>query len=179
MRARLDIDIRSDRVELHHTDVGDSTPSAHAVLPIGSESLQRRELHGDPPLAEELTNAIGHVNDLLDDALRELLPADPNGSGLEWATLVATGPMIETIAAVEIGLVDRSTSQSDAAITGFVLTRDAAEDVFRTLATERRADRLHNPGLPAGEVDEIVGACCIVVAIMRRLKSTDLTVSRT
>lgn len=179
MRAKLDIDIHADRVGLRYTDVGDSAPSTHAVLPIGSESLLRRELHSDPPLAEELTNAIGHVNDLLDDALRELLPNDPNGSGLEWAIITATGPMMETIAAVEIGLLDRSASPSHAAINGFVLTRDAAEDVFRTLATERRADRLHNPGLPQGEVDEIVGGCCIVVAIMRRLKSTDLTVSCT
>ena len=32
----------------------------------------------------------------------------------------------------------------------FVLTRAAAEDVFRTLATEARADRIHNPGLEEG-----------------------------
>ena len=32
-----------------------------------------------------------------------------------------------------------------------VLERDAAEEVFRALATETRADRLHNPGLdPTG-----------------------------
>ena len=33
-------------------------------------------------------------------------------------------------------------------IHGFELTRDAAEDVFRTLVTESFAERIHNPGLP-------------------------------
>ena len=50
---------------------------------------------------------------------------------------------IVSIAAVELGRYDRD------AVHHFVLTRDAAEDVFRTLATERLADRVHNPGLPA------------------------------
>ena len=39
----------------------------------------------------------------------------------------------------------------------FVLTRDAAEDVFRTLATESLADRIHNPGLEEARADVIVG----------------------
>ena len=30
---------------------------------------------------------------------------------------------------------------------GSVVDRDAVEEVFRTLATETRAERLHNPGL--------------------------------
>ena len=49
----------------------------------------------------------------------------------------------------------------------FVLTREAAEDVFRTLATEKRADRIHNPGLEEARADVIVGGCCALVAIMR------------
>ena len=39
----------------------------------------------------------------------------------------------------------------------FVLTRAAIEDVFRTLATERLADRIHNPGLEEARADVIVG----------------------
>ena len=60
------------------------------------------------------------------------------------ATLVGTGGTITTIAAVEIGLAEYDRD----ALHRFVLTRAAAEDVFRTLATERLADRVHNPGLP-------------------------------
>jgi len=58
-----------------------------------------------------------------------------------------------------------------------VLTRDAAEDVFRTLATEALADRIHNPGLPLERAGVIVGGCCVLVAIMRRLGLDHITVS--
>ena len=44
---------------------------------------------------------------------------------------------------------------------------DAAEDVFRTLATEATEARRHNPGLDPGRVDVIVGGCCVLVGIFR------------
>ena len=47
--------------------------------------------------------------------------------------------------------------------------------MFRTLATERRADRLANPGLEAERVDTVLGTCCVVVAVMRRLHLPRLT----
>jgi exopolyphosphatase/guanosine-5'-triphosphate,3'-diphosphate pyrophosphatase len=58
-----------------------------------------------------------------------------------------------------------------------VLTRAAAEDVFRTLATEALEDRIHNPGLPLERAGVIVGGCCLLVAIMRRLHLDHIIVS--
>jgi exopolyphosphatase/guanosine-5'-triphosphate,3'-diphosphate pyrophosphatase len=58
-----------------------------------------------------------------------------------------------------------------------VLTRDAAEDVFRTLATESRADRIHNPGLEEARADVIVGGCCVLVALFRRFGFDEMIVS--
>jgi exopolyphosphatase / guanosine-5'-triphosphate,3'-diphosphate pyrophosphatase len=58
------------------------------------------------------------------------------------------------------------------------LTRNAAEDVFRTLATEPLADRVFNPGLPRDRADIIVGGCCLLVAVMRRLQIPELIVSQ-
>jgi len=58
-----------------------------------------------------------------------------------------------------------------------ILTRGAVEDVFRTLATESLADRIHNPGLPTQRADIIVGGCCVLVAIMRKLQLNSITVS--
>ena len=49
----------------------------------------------------------------------------------------------------------------------FELTKAAVEDVFRTLATEPLADRVHNPGLERERADVIVGGCCVLVSIMR------------
>jgi len=59
------------------------------------------------------------------------------------------------------------------------LERAAAEEVFRTLATERRAERLHNPGLDPGRVDTILGTCCLVLAVMRRLRLDRILVGAT
>ena len=64
-------------------------------------------------------------------------------------------------------LVDSEVMLGLAQREGHQLTREAAEDVFRTLATEKRADRIHNPGLEEARADVIVAGCCALVAIMR------------
>jgi exopolyphosphatase/guanosine-5'-triphosphate,3'-diphosphate pyrophosphatase len=145
--------------------VGTDEPDGAISIDVGSVRLTERELRHDPPQPEELTNAIGLVEDQLDDVLREL-PAVAEAS-----TLVGVAGTIVTIAAVELGRYDR------AALHHFVLTRDAAEDVFRTLATEALADRIHNPGLQRERADIIVGGACILVAVLRKLKAPQLLVS--
>jgi exopolyphosphatase/guanosine-5'-triphosphate,3'-diphosphate pyrophosphatase len=81
----------------------------------------------------------------------------------EAAQLVGLAGTVTTVAAVEIGLAAYDRDR----IHHFVLTRESAEDVFRTLATEKRADRIHNPGLEEARADVIVGGCVVLVAIMR------------
>jgi exopolyphosphatase/guanosine-5'-triphosphate,3'-diphosphate pyrophosphatase len=128
-------------------------------IPVGSVRLSEQQLHSDPPAPEELSNAIALVDAYLDDVLREM-PAVR-----ESRTMVGTGGTITTVAAVEIGLPSYDRDE----IHQFVLTKEAAEDVYRTLATERLADRVHNPGLPRDRADIIVGGCCVLVAVMRHL----------
>jgi exopolyphosphatase/guanosine-5'-triphosphate,3'-diphosphate pyrophosphatase len=126
----------------------------HHLIPLGAVSLSNNELVSDPPRPEELTNAIGAVVDHLDDMLRALpAAADADAVGV-------VGDLATVIAAVEFG--------GDPPLP-FALHRAAAEDVFRTVATESSADRALNPGLPSDAVDTIVAACCIVVALMRHL----------
>lgn len=124
---------------------------------IGCVRLTEKYLHGDPPLPEELANTLSEVELHLDDVAREIPGA---GNAVRFVGLAGT---VSTVAAVEIGLpaYDRD------AIHHFELTRDAAEDVFRTLATEAVEDRRHNPGLEPGRVDVIVGGCCVLVSIFR------------
>jgi exopolyphosphatase/guanosine-5'-triphosphate,3'-diphosphate pyrophosphatase len=88
-------------------------------------------------------------------------------------TLVGLAGTITTVAAVEIGLevYDRDR------IHHFRLTHDAAEDVFRTLATESREQRIHNPGLEEARADVIVGGCCVLVALFRRFGFDEMIVS--
>lgn len=137
-------------------------------IDVGSVRLTENELQHDPPQPEELTNAIGIASDLLDDVERELPGAE------QHSTLVGIGGTITTIAAVEVGL----STYSAAKVHGTRLSRAAVEDVFRTLATEPLADRIHNPGLPRERADVIVGGCCVLVAAMRRWHITDVLVSQ-
>ena len=74
---------------------------------------------------------------------------------------------------MELGLAEFDADE----LHGFVLSRDAAEDVFRTVATEPLAQRKYNPGLSAHRADIIVAGCCILVATMRRLHLNEITVS--
>ncbi len=141
---------------------GPAEESSRVVdVPIGSVALARTQLTSDPPHPAELTNAIGAVADYLDDVLRELPGI------LDAGHVRVGGPDVVAIACVEAGRV----------VDGpFELSREAAEDVFRTLATERRVDRARNPGLAAERLDTVVGGCCVVVALMRLLHLDAITV---
>jgi exopolyphosphatase / guanosine-5'-triphosphate,3'-diphosphate pyrophosphatase len=57
------------------------------------------------------------------------------------------------------------------------LSRAAAEEIFRTLATEPIARRRHNPGLEPGRVDVIVGGVIVVVSVMRHWGFDELLIS--
>lgn len=148
--------------------IGVGNELQHTVsFPFGAVVLTETELQRDPPRPEELTNAIGLVTDFMDDLVRE------QPQVLEATRVVGVAGTIVTIAAVELGIA----RFDPVALHGMTLTREAAEDVFRTLATESLADRKSNPGLPAERADVIVGGCCALVGIMRRLRLPSLTVS--
>ncbi len=134
---------------------------------MGCVRITERFLHGDPPGPEELSAALSVIDVHLDDVLREL-----PGSA-EAATFVGLAGTVSAVAAVEIGLPEYDRDR----IHGFRITRAAAEDVFRTLATEARDDRRHNPGLEPGRVDVIVGGCCVLVSVFRRFGFAECLVS--
>jgi exopolyphosphatase/guanosine-5'-triphosphate,3'-diphosphate pyrophosphatase len=147
--------------------VGTAEPEGVMSVDVGCVRLTEKYLHHDPPAPEELSQAISVVRDYLDDVMREV-PAS-----VEARRLVGLAGTITTVAAVELGLpvYDRDR------IHHFVLTREAAEDVFRTLATETRAQRVHNPGLEEARADVIVGGAAILVAIMRVFEHDECLVS--
>jgi exopolyphosphatase/guanosine-5'-triphosphate,3'-diphosphate pyrophosphatase len=134
---------------------------------VGCVRLTEKFLEHDPPQPEELSAAISLTDTYLEDVRREL-PGTADAR-----TLVGVAGTITTVAAVELGLQE----YDPAVVHHFRLTRDAAEDVFRTLATEARADRIHNPGLEEGRADVIVGGCCVLVAILRRFGFDEMVVS--
>jgi exopolyphosphatase / guanosine-5'-triphosphate,3'-diphosphate pyrophosphatase len=134
---------------------------------IGCVRLTEKFLLHDPPQPEELSACIGLTDAYLDDVVREIPAA------AEARTLVGLAGTVTTVAAVEIGL---ETYDRDR-IHHFHLTHEAAEDVFRTLATESRADRIHNPGLEEARADVIVAGCCVLVALFRHFGFDEMIVS--
>jgi exopolyphosphatase / guanosine-5'-triphosphate,3'-diphosphate pyrophosphatase len=147
--------------------LGTTEVDAVRSLDMGCVRVTEKHLEHDPPQPEELSNALAWVGDHLEDLLREV-------PGVASArTLVGLAGTVTTVAAVEIGL---ATWDRDA-IHHFRLTREAVEDVFRTLATEPLADRVHNPGLEEARADVIVGGCCVLVALLRRLGVDEVLVS--
>lgn len=147
--------------------VGTTHAEAVRSLDIGCVRLTEKHLHSDPPAPEELSNAIAEATDLIQNALHQV---EAYGQA---RTLVGVAGTITTVVAIELGLAEWDRD----AIHHFRLTRAAAEDVFRTLATEAHADRLHNPGLEPARADVIVGGCCVLVALLRTLDAPGLLAS--
>jgi exopolyphosphatase / guanosine-5'-triphosphate,3'-diphosphate pyrophosphatase len=147
--------------------VGTDAVEGVISVDVGCVRLTEKFLAHDPPQPEELSACISFTDAYLDDVVREL-PAVS-----EARTLVGLAGTITTVAAVEIGLATYDRDR----IHRFRLTRDAAEDVFRTLATESRAERIHNPGLEEARADVIVGGCCVLVALFRRWGFDEMIVS--
>jgi exopolyphosphatase/guanosine-5'-triphosphate,3'-diphosphate pyrophosphatase len=146
---------------------GSWAPEALCSIDIGCVRLTEQYLHGDPPSAEELSQAVSVVRDHLADVDR-IVPGAARAK-----TLVGTAGTVWTLGAIELG-VDASESEK---IDHFRLTRPAAEDVFRTLAIESIAQRRHNPGLEEGRVDVIVGGAVVVVSVMRHWGFDEMLVS--
>jgi exopolyphosphatase/guanosine-5'-triphosphate,3'-diphosphate pyrophosphatase len=142
-------------------------PVGVASVDVGCVRITERFLHTDPPRPEELSQALSVVHDYLDDVQRDVPAVD------DAARLVGLAGTVTTVAAVEIGLPAYDRDR----IHHFVLRRDAVEDVFRTLATERRAERVHNPGLEEARADVIVGGCVVLVAVMRHFRFDTCLVS--
>jgi exopolyphosphatase/guanosine-5'-triphosphate,3'-diphosphate pyrophosphatase len=152
--------------------VGTTAPEGPVVdgmisIDMGCVRISEQLLRSDPPAPEELAEAVATVRDHLADVDREL------PSARDAATLVGLAGTVTTMAAVELGLPE----YDPAKLHHFRLTKAAAEDVFRTLATEPAAERRHNPGLEAGRVDVIVGGAVVLVTILRVLGFDEVLVS--
>ena len=150
----LVIDIGGGSTEFSY---GTHAAEIHRSVDMGSVRFMEQFFINDPPKPEELSGAIQVARLHLDDIDRDHAIMGTAKS------VVGVAGTITTIAAVEIGLEPYDPQIID----GFLLSRRAAEDVFRTLATESLEIRKYNPGLEAARADVIVAGCCILVAVMR------------
>ena len=134
---------------------------------IGCVRLTEQWIEHDPPLPEELVACLSIAEGHVDDVLRVV----PAAAGAR--TLVGLAGTVSCVAAVEIGLATYDRDR----IHHFRLSREAVEDVFRTLATETRAERLENPGMEEDRADVIVGGLAILVKVMRQMGFDECLVS--
>jgi exopolyphosphatase/guanosine-5'-triphosphate,3'-diphosphate pyrophosphatase len=132
-------------------------PRSAVSLDVGCVRLTERWFEADPPGPEALANAIGEVRDALADA--DVVHPDL-ATAERFVGLAGT---VTTVAALDQGLpaYDRD------AIHHYDLTREAAEDWFRTMAMATREERLGNPGLEEPRADVIVAGMCVLQAIFR------------
>lgn len=134
---------------------------------MGSVRFSEKYILSDPPRPEELVACLSLAETHIDDVAR-LVPMVHTAR-----QLVGLAGTVSTAAAVELGLHEYDRDK----IHHFRLERAAIEDVYRTLVTESRADRSHNPGLEPGRVDTIVGGMCILARIVRYFGADDVLVS--
>jgi exopolyphosphatase/guanosine-5'-triphosphate,3'-diphosphate pyrophosphatase len=146
---------------------GTTDCEANLSIDMGCVRMTEKYLEHDPPLAEELASCLSVIELHLDDVLRAI-PQLP-----EARTFVGLAGTVSATASVEQGLADYDRDR----IHHVVLTKAAVEDVFRTLATESRAERIHNPGLEEARADVIVGGLCILVKVMRQFGFGECLVS--
>lgn len=138
--------------------------SAEFTLPIGPVALFDGPLErSDLPSPIQLTNALGLVQDHLDGAII----AAP--SIMTASSVLAVGLHAVELARAEIGSRDVPDT--------YELQRSDADEVFRTLALEPAIERRHNPGLDPTHVDSIIGTCCVILGIMRRLDLSQIGIA--
>lgn len=147
--------------------VGTDRPTGLISIDAGCVRLTEAHLHGDPPTPAELSDAVHVMREHLTDVVREVPGVR------DAATLVGLAGTVAAVAAVEQGLAGYDRDR----IHGFRITRAAAEDVFRTLATESVAERRHNPGLEPERAPVVVGGCIVLVSVLRVLGYDEVLVS--
>lgn len=152
-RVTYTVDLSSSMVRLS----GDKLALDFPVIP---NELLADASHDRPPHPIDLTNAIGEVSDLVDDALRTQNLARPSSSALN-----VIGETGTALARLETGSESATESSVD---------REVVEELFRMLATDGVTGRLDHPGLLKNDGD-LLPSLCIVVAIVRRLNCGAVT----
>lgn len=151
-------------IDVDHETITVDYAGRSTTVPWGPDNLTAAWLAAsDPPLPEDLTNALGTIDDYLTDICRE------QPTFLDLAGCDFSGPPAIALAQLELG--------HPIGHDPVVLSRDAAEEIFRLVATEAASDRVDNPGLPSEAVDSIIATCIIVLVFMRHLKLSEVTLS--
>ena len=139
-------------------------------LDIGCVRLTERFLQADPPSAQQIAAAVGHIGRELDKAIRAIPALETLGPRDRLMGLAGT---VSTLAMLELGLVDYDRDRIHHA----VLSRDAVEKWCVVLGEERVQDRAQRPAIPEGRQDVIFGGALVLREALSRFGVPECVVS--
>jgi exopolyphosphatase / guanosine-5'-triphosphate,3'-diphosphate pyrophosphatase len=138
---------------------------------IGCVRLTERHLHGDPPLAREISDTTEDIDAALDQAAVSV-PVAIGGAGAV-GTLVGLAGSVTTVAAIALGL-----DRYDAARTHHSRVSAArVHEIAAELLAMTRAERAAIPVMHPGRVDVIGAGALILDRIMTRFGFAEVLVS--
>jgi exopolyphosphatase/guanosine-5'-triphosphate,3'-diphosphate pyrophosphatase len=139
-------------------------------LDIGCVRLTERFLHGDPPGASEVADAVQAIGAQLDRASTAVPPLAEEGQPRRLVGLAGT---VSTLAALELGLAEYDRERIHHA----VLTAASVGRWCDVLGAEPLAERADRRGLPAGRRDVIFGGALVLREVMARFGFPECIVS--
>jgi exopolyphosphatase/guanosine-5'-triphosphate,3'-diphosphate pyrophosphatase len=139
-------------------------------LDIGCVRLTERFLHGDPPGASEVADAVRAIGAELDRASWVVPPLAEKGQPRRLVGLAGT---VSTLAALELGLAEYDRGRIHHA----VLTAASVERWCDVLGAEPVAERSRRRGLPEGRRDVIFGGALVLREVMARFDFPECIVS--
>jgi exopolyphosphatase/guanosine-5'-triphosphate,3'-diphosphate pyrophosphatase len=139
-------------------------------LNVGCVRLTERFLHGDPPTAPEVADAVRAIGVELDRAT-EVIPSLAEVG--RTRRLVGLAGTVSTLAGLELGLPEYDRERIHHA----VLTAASVQRWCAVLGAEPVAERARRRGLPAGRRDVIFGGALVLREIMTRFGFSECVVS--
>jgi exopolyphosphatase/guanosine-5'-triphosphate,3'-diphosphate pyrophosphatase len=161
----LVVDIGGGSTELI---LGSAAPTPHATeavsMDVGAVRLHERRLHSDPPTPEEVAACVADIDAALD------------ACGVDPATarqVVGVAGTVITVASGVLGLSAYDPTRTDQAVISVPAVHDYVEWLVARTVAERRALPFMHPG----RADVIDAGALILSRVLRRTRTTTLTVS--
>lgn len=136
-------------------------------MPLGCVRITERYLRHDPPTKDEIDEATSWIEQVIDEAIPEVMGPPPRGS------LIGLAGTVSTLAALQQGLATYDRDR----IHHFVLTLNMVQTWAQRLSSEPARVRVQRPGMTVGREDVIGGGVLVLAVVMNRLNANTCLVS--
>jgi exopolyphosphatase / guanosine-5'-triphosphate,3'-diphosphate pyrophosphatase len=149
----------------------DGQVAGSVSLQLGCVRLTERHLRGDPPTADELTEAEAFVQARLDQA--DAVLAEQGASLRDVSSLIGVAGTSTTLAALHLGL----DAYREEAIHGTRIPADALAGITADLVARTAAERAALGPVQPGREDVLHGGAVVLAAVLGRYGFPELVVS--